>query len=213
MKEEGVGTFGGHPKLTFEGNSIRDMAAAADGELVVIMGGGQINSLIIEALGLDLGEVLAVLAAGDEEKEKGMVPVQCLVSRFDVQKGVMTTRALVLETSDSTVTGSGMIDLGNETLNLRLLAHPKDASVLTASTPVAIKGTFRDPKIDVVSEELEEKGLAALALGVVWPVIGAILPFIETGEAEGVNCAALMKAAGGVPQGTPSAKPDNSNAH
>ena len=69
--------------------------------------------------------------------------------------------------------------------------------MLTASTPVAIKGTFRDPQIDVVSEELEQKGLAALALGVVLPVIGAILPFIETGEAEGVNCAALMKAAGG----------------
>ena len=112
MEKEGVGTFGGQAKLTFQGNSIRDMAAAADGELAVIMGGGQINALIIEALGLDVGEILAVLAAGDEEKESGMVPVQCFVSRFEVQDGVMTTRALVLETSDSTVTGSGTIDLG-----------------------------------------------------------------------------------------------------
>jgi hypothetical protein len=52
-------------------------------------------------------------------------------------------------------------------------------------------------------------GLAALALGVVLRVIGAIFPFIETGEAQGVNCAALMKAAedaGGVSQGTSSTK-------
>jgi AsmA family protein len=205
MTKEGVGTFGGRAKLTVEGNSIHAMAAAANGEVAVVMGGGQINALIIEALGLDVGEILAVVAAGAEEKQGGMVPVQCFVSRFDVRNGVMTTRALVLETSDSTVTGSGTIDLGKETLDLRLLAHPKDASVLTASTPVAIQGTFRDPKIDVVSEELEEKGLAALALGVVLPVIGAIFPFIETGEAEGANCAALMKAAesvGGVSQGT-----------
>jgi uncharacterized protein involved in outer membrane biogenesis len=195
MEKEGVGTFGGHTKLTISGNSIRNMAASADGEIAVIMDGGQINSLIIEALGLDLGEALAVLAAGDEEKEKGMVPVQCLVSRFEVQDGVMMTRALVLETSDSTVTGSGTIDLGQEALDITLLAHPKDASVLTASTPVAIKGTFRDPQIDVVSEELAEKGLAALALGVVMPVIGAVLPFIETGDAQGVNCAALIKQA------------------
>jgi uncharacterized protein involved in outer membrane biogenesis len=216
MEEEGVGTFGGQAKLTFEGNSIRDMAGAADGELAVIMSGGQINALIIEALGLDVGEILAVLAAGDEEKEGGMVPVQCLVSRFEVRDGVMTTRALVLETSDSTVTGSGTIDLGQETLDITLLAHPKDASVLSASTPVAIKGTLRDPQIDVVSEELAEKGLAALALGVVLPVIGAIFPFIETGDAEGVNCAALIEAAqtgGEIPRGTPSAKPDDSNAH
>jgi AsmA family protein len=195
MEKEVVGTFGGQAKLTIKGNSIREMAAAADGEVAVIMGGGQINSLIIEALGLDLGEVLGVLATGDEEKEKGMVPVQCLVSRLDVQNGIMATRALVLETSDSTLTGSGTIDLGQETLDLTLLAHSKDASVLTASTPVAIKGTFREPQIDVISEELEEKGLAALALGIVLPVIGAIFPFIETGEAEGVNCAALMKSA------------------
>jgi uncharacterized protein involved in outer membrane biogenesis len=209
MAKEGVGTIGGRAKLTIKGNSIRDMAAAANGEVAVVMGGGQINALIIEALGLDVGEILAVVAAGGEEKDAGMVPVQCFVSRFDVQDGVMTTRALVLETSDSTVTGSGTIDLGKETLDLRLLAHPKDASVLTASTPVAIEGTFRDPKIDVISEELEEKGLAALALGVVLPVIGAIFPFIETGEAQGVNCAALMKAAedaGGVSQGTSSTK-------
>jgi hypothetical protein len=208
MKKEAGGTLGGQAKLTIAGNSIREMAAAADGELAVIMSGGQINVLVIEALGLDVGEILGVLLAGAEEKEADMVPVQCLVSRFEVQDGVMTTRALVLETSDSTITGAGTVDFGKETLDLRLLAHPKDASVLTASTPVAIKGTFRDPTIDVVSEELEEKGLAALALGVVLPVIGAILPFIETGEAEGVNCAALIKEAetGGVPQGTPNAE-------
>jgi uncharacterized protein involved in outer membrane biogenesis len=209
MEKEGAGTFGGQARLEIKGNSIRDMAAAANGDLAVIMDGGQINALVIEALGLDVGEILAVLAADTEEKESDMVPIQCFVSRFDVQDGVMTTRALVLETSDSTVTGSGTIDLGKETLDLRLLADPKDPSVLTASTPVAIKGTFRHPKIDVVSEELEEKGLAALALGVVLPVIGAVLPFIETGGAQGVNCAALIKSAqtaGGVPPGTKSAE-------
>ena len=51
MEKEGVGTFGGRAKLTVKGNSIHDMAAAADGEIAVIMGGGQINALIIEALG------------------------------------------------------------------------------------------------------------------------------------------------------------------
>jgi uncharacterized protein involved in outer membrane biogenesis len=131
------------------------------------------------------------------------------VSRFEVQDGVMMTRALVLETSDSTVTGSGTVDLGDETLDVTLLAHPKDASVLAASTPVAIKGTFRDPQIDVVSEELGQKGLAALALGVVLPVIGAIFPFIETGESEGVNCAALIneaRTASEAPEAPPRAK-------
>ena len=101
----------------------------------------------------------------------------------------------MLETSDSTITGKGQIDLGEETLALELLAHPKDASVLTASTPVRIEGTFKEPKVDLVSEELKAKSLAALALGVVLPVVGAILPFIEQGETEDKNCGRLIEDA------------------
>jgi AsmA family protein len=124
-----------------------------------------------------------------------MVPVQCLVARFDIQDGIMRSDALVLETSDATITGKGQVDLGKETLSLELLAHPKDASVLTASTPVRLEGTFKEPDIGLVSEELQEKSLAALALGVVLPVIGAVLPFIEEGETKGANCERLIQNA------------------
>jgi hypothetical protein len=61
---------------------------------------------------------------------------------------------------------------------------------------VRIEGTFKQPEIGLVSEELQEKSLAALALGVVLPVVGAVLPFIETGEEDkGLSCAALMRNA------------------
>jgi uncharacterized protein involved in outer membrane biogenesis len=121
-----------------------------------------------------------------------MVPIQCLVAHFAVQDGVMETDGLVLETSDATITGKGQIDLGEEALALELLAHPKDPSVLTASTPVRIEGTFKEPQVDLVSEELQENSLAALALGVVLPVIGAVLPFIEQGETKDSNCGRLI---------------------
>jgi len=161
------------------------------------MDGGQINALIVEAIGLDVGEALALLASDTDEEQSTMVPVECLVGQFAVTDGVMQTEALVLKTTDSTITGSGRIDLGEERLALELLAHPQDASALTASTPVRIEGTFKEPKIDLVSEELAEKSLAALALGVVLPVVGAVLPFIETGEEDqGLSCAALIRNAG-----------------
>ena len=88
----------------------------------------------------------------------------------------MTTSALVLETSDSTVTGSGTVDLGTETLDLRLLAHPKDASVLAASTQVAIEGTFRDPKIDVIWDSVVEEIVGDDE------VSGVTLRNVQTGE-------------------------------
>jgi uncharacterized protein involved in outer membrane biogenesis len=196
MEKEGAGTFGGQASLKVHGDSVATLAGSADGELSVIMDGGQINALIIEALGLDVGELLAVLMADEGEKKPVMVPVECFVGQFAVKDGVMDTEALVLKTADSTITGSGQIDLGEESLALELLAHPQDASAPTASTPVRIEGTFKDPKIDVVSEELKEKSLAALALGVVLPVVGAILPFIETGKKDqGLSCRALIQNA------------------
>jgi AsmA family protein len=196
IENAGVGTLSGRATLEVRGNSIRDLAAGADGQLLLIMNGGRINELILEAVGLDIGGAIVLLLNGqDEDRESEMVPVQCFVGRFETREGLMQTEALVLETSDSTITGKGEADLGKETLALELLAHPKDASALTASTPVRIEGTFRAPKTGLVSEELQEKSLAALALGVVLPVIGAVLPFVEQGETEGINCQRLIQDA------------------
>jgi AsmA family protein len=195
VQKEGTGTFGGRAKLHARGRSIHELAASANGQLAAIMDGGQINALIVEAIGLDVGEALGLLIA-DEGDTKTMVPLECFVGQFAVEDGLIETEALVLKTSDSTITGSGQVDLGKERLDLRLLAHPQDASVLTASTPVRIEGSFKQPEIGLASEELAEKSLAALALGVVLPVVGAVLPFIETGEEDkGLSCAALMRNA------------------
>ena len=195
LEKEGVGTFGGRAQLKGHGNSIHDLAASAEGEVGIIMDGGQINALIIEAIGLDVGEALGLMLTQKNEGADTTVPIQCFVGRFGVQQGVMQAQALVLDTTDSTITGKGEIDLGKETLALELLAHPKDASVLTASTPVRIEGTFKHPKIGVVSKQLEEKSLAALALGVLLPVVGAVLPFIEPGKTKGSNCGQLLATA------------------
>jgi uncharacterized protein involved in outer membrane biogenesis len=196
IEKEGVGVLSGRATLETRGNSFREMAAGADSQLLLIMDGGRINELILEAVGLDIGEAIVLLFNGeDEDWESEMVPVQCFVGQFETRDGVMQTDALVLETSDSTITGKGEADLGKETIALELLAHPKDASALAASTPVRIEGTFKAPKTGLVSEELQEKSLAALALGVVLPVIGAVLPFIEQGETEGINCQRLIRNA------------------
>jgi AsmA family protein len=195
MEQEGIGAFSGRGKLAVRGNSIAELAGSADGQAAFIMRGGQLNALIVEAIGLDVGEAVALLLTGDEKAQSEMVPIRCFVGEFKVQDGVMRADALVLDTTDSTITGKGQIDLGAETLSLEFVAHPKDASVLTASTPVRIAGTLKGPEVDPVSEALRNKSLAALALGVILPVLGAVFPFIEQGETEDKNCGRLIEDA------------------
>jgi hypothetical protein len=195
MEQEGIGAFSGRGKLAVRGNSIAELAGSTAGQVAFIMRGGQLNALLVEAVGLDVGEAVALLLTGDEEAQSEMVPIRCLVGDFAVQEGVMRAEALVLDTTDATITGKGQIDLGTETMALEFVAHPKDASVLTASTPVRIEGSLKEPEIDVVSDELQEKSLAALALGVILPVLGAVLPFLEEGETKDANCGRLIEAA------------------
>jgi AsmA family protein len=195
MEQEGIGAVSGRGKFAVRGNSMAELAGSADGQVAFIMRGGQLNALIVEAIGLDVGEAVALLLTGEEEAQSEMVPIRCFVGDFKVQGGVMRSDALVLDTTDSTITGKGQIDLGAETLSLEFVAHPKDASVLTASTPVRIAGTFKKPEVDPVSEELRDKSLAALALGVILPVLGAVFPFMEQGETDDKNCGRLIEDA------------------
>ena len=120
MEQEGIGAFSGHGKLAVRGNSIAELAGSAAGQAALIMRGGQLNALIVEAVGLDVGEAVALLLTGDEKAQSEMVPIRCFVGDFEVQDGVMRADALVLDTSDSTITGKGQIDLGAETLSLEL---------------------------------------------------------------------------------------------
>lgn len=192
-QREGQGILFGRLDLTTSGDSIQAMAAAADGKVAALMDGGRVNALIIEALGVDIGEALGLVFT--DEEEATMVAVRCFVAIFVVEGGVMRTEALVLDTEDSKVTGAGQISLGEESLDIRLKAQARDPSILSAGTPVRIHGPLMDPNIEVVTEELAEKGLAAAALGVVLPLVGAVLPFIETGDDVPSNCGPLLEQA------------------
>ena len=92
LTEEGAGILDGRARLETRGRSMHELAAAADGELAFVMGGGRINALIIEAIGLDVGEALGIVLTEPDEGSATTVPVQCFIGRFDVQQGVVKNR-------------------------------------------------------------------------------------------------------------------------
>ncbi|OYY93260.1 MAG: membrane assembly protein AsmA, partial [Polaromonas sp. 28-63-22] len=99
-----LGKISGKFDLSGRGNSAAQMLGGASGDVSVLMGRGEISNILLEFMGLDGGEVIKFLVGGDRN-----VQLRCAAAAFDVKQGVMTSRALVLDTSDTVITGRGQI--------------------------------------------------------------------------------------------------------
>jgi uncharacterized protein involved in outer membrane biogenesis len=173
----------GRIKLAMRGDSIREGLAVADGQILALMGPGEISTLGMELTGLDLTEALGFLVEGDKRSK-----IACFIADFDVKNGVMNTRSFAFDSSDTSILGGGQIILKDERMNLRLEAHPKDFSPATLRSPVLIRGTFASPAIGVEPGNLIARGAGAVALGVLLTPIASILAFIDPGDEIKVDC-------------------------
>lgn len=183
-----TGLVGGRAALKGSGNSLAQVLADADGTLGLASAGGRISNLVLELAGLDAAEALRLLFRGDKS-----VRVRCAVADVGVRDGVLATRHVIVDTTDTNVKVDGRIDLATEELDLTLHPLPKDYSPLALRSPIHLKGTFKDPAIRPDSELLVRGGLAAVLATVAAPVT-ALVALIESGPGDNVDCERLIGA-------------------
>ena len=140
-------------------------------------------------MGLDAGEAIKYLVVGDHK-----VKLRCAALDFDVKKGLMRGRTLLFDTTDTVFYGSGDANLATESLDFVIKQEPKDMSILSLRTPITIKGTFASPKPGVKVAPLAERGVAALVLGAINPLL-SLLATIETGPGKDADCRGAIDAA------------------
>jgi AsmA protein len=184
-----VGDLGGLVELTGRGNSVGRMLGSADGKIGVFMDGGRISRLMMELVALDLWDVAALKLKGDEQ-----IPIRCAIADFAVKQGLMQTNAFVVDTSVVRVDGGGVVNLKNEQMDLRLSPKPKDNSIASLNSPLFVQGTFSDPKVSPDVGKLAAKGVGAVVLGIINPLL-AVLPLFKEGKAEDSNCGQLIAQA------------------
>ena len=184
-----LGKISGQFDLKGRGNSVAQTLGSATGNMAVLMGKGEISNILLEFIGLDAGEVIKFLVRGDRN-----VLLQCAAVAFDVKQGLMTSRAIVLDTTDTIVTGEGKVSLADETLDVLLKAAPKDRSILAFRSPLRIGGTFGAPSAGPEKAALAGRLGLALALGAVNPLLG-LASTIETGPGKDADCAAVLSQA------------------
>lgn len=182
LAQDAIGKVGGTVAITGSGNSVAKMLATADGDIALGMGRGQISNLLMEFAGLDIAEALKFMITKDRT-----VPVRCAFGDFAVRGGIMTTRALAFDTTDTILVGDGTISLRDETLDLRLRPRPKDRSLLVLRSPLLVTGTFKDPSFRPDLKRVGLRGAIALALASIAPPL-ALLATIELGPGEDSSC-------------------------
>jgi uncharacterized protein involved in outer membrane biogenesis len=195
-----VGEVNADVSLSATGNSVASLLGSSNGELKGVINEGKISKLLLEEMGLNIGNVVLTKVIGDKQVE-----LNCMVTDFSVTNGLMRSRMFVFDTSDARIDIDGTVNLGNEKMDLTLRPDAKGLRIFSLRSPIYVRGTFKDPDVSVDKGVLALRAGGALALAVVAPV-AAILPLINAGPGETAGCAALLAQQGGKPVAPPPGK-------
>lgn len=188
--EESKGYIGGHIELAGQGKSLADVMGGSDGRIVMVMDGGRISLLLVEAADIDIAEATPLFLGEDKSTQ-----IYCGVADFKVTDGILYSQLFVLDTSDTNLQGRVDIDLLKETIDAQLDAESKDSSLLALQSPIIISGRLKDPSIGLEPVESGIRAAGAAVLGAVLTPFAAVIPFIEVGVGKDSNCKALIARA------------------
>lgn len=190
FEEGSEGHFGGNVTLAGNGLSLADVMADADGRAVLMMDGGQISLLLMEAADIDIAEAMPLLLGEDKTTR-----IRCGVTDFKITDGILNSQIVVLDTTDTNLQGRVDINLKNETIDAVFDAQSKDMSLLSLQSPVTVTGRLKKPSVMLQPVESGLRVGAAAVLGVVLTPLAAIIPFLEPGLGEDSPCNAILKEA------------------
>jgi len=188
--EASVGEVSGDAALEGRGNSVSAMLASSNGELGATVSEGSVSKFILEAAGLNIANLVFVKLFGDRQ-----IQLNCLAGDFVVEHGNAQTRRFVIDTKEAVINISGNVDLAKETLNLDVRPQTKGVRIISLRTPLYAKGTFTNPDVGPYKGPLALKAGAAVALAAAVNPLAAVVPLINPGKVDEVDCAALLKEA------------------
>jgi uncharacterized protein involved in outer membrane biogenesis len=157
--------------LTGQGKSMHDIAAGAQGTIVALLPSGMVRDSLAELTGIDFRGLGLLLT-----KNKKEVPIHCGIASFQAHDGELTAKNLVLDTEPVLIAGEGFVKLDTESLDLILRGYPKNMRILQLRSPIAIRGTLKEPKVGIQAQDSK-------------------LVLIDPGKAKDADCGALLGGA------------------
>jgi hypothetical protein len=181
----------GRAKLEGPGASVHDFAAASKGTISLIVPQGRMRAAFAELLGINVTAGLGRLLSGDD----GATEIRCAVADFTVSRGVATARTFIIDTTPVLAKGTGTINLGAETMNLRIDGETKQPRLIRLWSPITVSGPLTAPKVGIDGGAVAGQiGIGGALAALVNP-LAALLTFVDPGLAEDANCGALISSA------------------
>jgi AsmA family protein len=195
--QSSLGEINADAALSARGNSVASLLGASSGEIKAVINQGTVSKLLLEEMGLNIGSVVVTQLFGDKQ-----VRLNCAISDFNVQNGVMRARAFVVDTDNATIHVDGNVNLAKEALDLAIHPESKGLRLISLRSPLYVTGPFKQPKVNVDKGVLALKAGSALALGVLAPIAAAMIPLVNVGPGEKSDCGALLAQANTRPEKT-----------
>ncbi|KPK55869.1 MAG: hypothetical protein AMS22_03060 [Thiotrichales bacterium SG8_50] len=191
LRARGVSRVSGKIDLGWDvygqGNDLRELVSTLDGTVGFVGGEGVLPNRLLQIWG---GSVLRLLWVGTWVESED-TKLNCIVTRWDLKDGVATTDALLVDTADMTIAGSGVVDLNSEQLEIVLKPAPKDPSLFRVSNPVRISGPLAGPSVGL-TESGTFATLGKFAVGLTSPAV-LVLLFSDVGAGHENRCAVAIE--------------------
>jgi uncharacterized protein involved in outer membrane biogenesis len=185
-----VGQVNGDAQLSATGTSVAALLGSSNGEVKALVNQGTINKMLLEMMGLNVGNIVLTKLFGDKP-----VQLNCLAADFDVNKGVMQSQVLVLDTAEAIVRVNGNVNLANEQMDLTIRPETKALRLFTLRAPLYVRGPFSKPDVSVDKGVLALKAGGAAVLAAAAAPVAALIPLINTGPGESSECGRLVALA------------------
>lgn len=176
---QGSGALSGTMDVEGSGRSIAEILAGADGTGTIWMAGGDLSALLVDLAGLRLGSALLSSLGGSPTRQ-----VECFLADLALRHGVVTSRALLLETADAITEGTGAVDLRQERVEVRLRTESKRLTLGVLPAPLLISGTLKKPRVGPDPDAPAGRGGLAGAF--------AALPTLQLGLGDDPRCKRLL---------------------
>lgn len=196
-----VGQINGDAALSATGNSIATLLGAANGEVHTLINQGTVSKLLLEKMGLNVGNIILTTLFGDKQ-----VRINCMATDFAVDRGIMYSRTFVVDTEEAIIHVDGVVSLADETINLTINPKTKGLRILSLRAPLYVRGPFKKPAVSVDKGVLAMKAGGAVALATLAAPLAALLPLVNTGPGEESECGKLLAAAREKPVAPPPGK-------